>query len=215
MTAGSTPFSTRSALIVVDMQNGFCHPEGSLPALGMALADVDRAVRQSALAVEQARRAGLPVIFTRHVYRPGRADEGQNLTNLSGELAKIDGLAAGSWDGSVIDELGWTPADLTVDKVRFDAFLWTSLDPLLHGLGVNHLQICGVVTNICVESTVRAAFMRDYPVTLLGDACAAKTARLHELGLEVMGEVGLATVVSLVDGYQVTNSIGKSAEVAA
>jgi ureidoacrylate peracid hydrolase len=215
MTAGSTPSSTKSALIVVDMQNGFCHPEGSLPALGMALADVDRAVRQSVLAVEQARRAGLPVIFTRHVYRPGRADEGQNLTNLSGELAKIDGLAAGSWDGGVVDELGWTPADLTVDKVRFDAFLWTSLDPLLHGLGINHLQICGVVTNICVESTVRAAFMRDYPVNLLGDACAAKTPRLHELGLEVMGEVGLATVVSLADGYQVSDPTELSTEVAA
>ncbi|HEX4360770.1 MAG TPA: isochorismatase family cysteine hydrolase [Pseudonocardia sp.] len=202
-----------TALLVVDMQNGFCHPDGSLPSLGMALADADRSVRQSALAVEQARRAGLPVVFTRHVYRPGRADEGQNLSALSGQLADINGLATGSWDGGVVDELGWTPADLTVDKVRFDAFLWTSLDPLLRGLGVTHLQVCGVVTNICVESTVRAAFMRDYRVTLLGDACAAQTPRLHELGLEVMGSVGLATVVSLADGYQLTDPIGAPREV--
>jgi ureidoacrylate peracid hydrolase len=206
---------TRSALIVVDMQNGFCHPDGSLPGLGMSLADVDRSVRQSALAVEQARAAGLPVIFTRHVYRPGRADEGQNLSQLSGSLADVGGLAAGSWDGGVVDELGWTPADLTVDKVRFDAFLWTSLDPLLQGLGVTHLQVCGVVTNICVESTVRAAFMRDYPVTLLGDACAAQTPRLHDLGLEVMGTVGLATLVSLADGYQVGDPTGVPAGAAA
>jgi ureidoacrylate peracid hydrolase len=202
-----------TALLVVDMQNGFCHADGSLPSLGMALADADRSVRQSALAVEQARQAGLPVVFTRHVYRPGRADEGQNLSALSGQLADIDGLATGSWDGGVVDELGWTPADLTVDKVRFDAFLWTSLDPLLRGLGVTHLQVCGVVTNICVESTVRAAFMRDYRVTLLGDACAAQTPRLHELGLEVMGSVGLATVVSLADGYQLTDPIGAPREV--
>jgi len=202
-----TTSPARSALLVVDMQNGFCHPDGSLPGLGMALADVDRSVRQSAVAVEQARRAGLPVVFTRHVYRPGRADEGQNLTAMSAQLADVDGLAAGSWDGGVVDELGWTPADLTVDKVRFDAFLWTSLDPLLRGLGVTHLQVCGVVTNICVESTVRAAFMRDYRVTLLGDACAAQTARLHELGLEVMGSIGLATVVSLADGYQLADPI--------
>ncbi|HEX4248110.1 MAG TPA: isochorismatase family cysteine hydrolase [Pseudonocardia sp.] len=200
-----------TALLVVDMQNGFCHPEGSLPSLGLSLAGADRSVRQSALAVEQARRAGMPVVFTRHVYRPGRADEGQNLTAMSAQLADIDGLAAGSWDGGVVDELGWTPADMTVDKVRFDAFLWTSLDPLLRGLGVTHLQVCGVVTNICVESTVRAAFMRDYRVTLLGDACAAQTARLHELGLEVMGSIGLATVVSLADGYQLTDPIGVAA----
>jgi len=204
-----------TALLVVDMQNGFCHANGSLPSLGMALADADRSVRQTPLAVEQARRAGLPVVFTRHVYRPGRADEGQNLSALSGQLADIDGLATGSWDGGVVDELGWTPADLTVDKVRFDAFLWTSLDPLLRGLGVTHLQVCGVVTNICVESTVRAAFMRDYRVTLLGDACAAQTPRLHELGLEVMGSVGLATVVSLADGYQLADPIEAPREVTA
>lgn len=193
-----------TALIVVDMQNGFCHPDGSLPRLGLGLADVDRAVRQSALAVRQARAAGLPVIFTRHLYRPGRADEGTNLAGLAGPaLAETGGLAAGGWDAEVIDELGWTPADLTVDKVRFDAFLWTSMDPLLRGLGVDRLLVCGVVTNVCVESTVRAAFMRDHRVTLLGDCCAAKTPRLHELGLAVMGEIGLATVVSLAEGYRV------------
>ncbi|HEY4007879.1 MAG TPA: isochorismatase family cysteine hydrolase [Pseudonocardia sp.] len=196
---------SKAALIVVDMQNGFCHPDGSLPRLGLGLADCDRAVRQSRLAVEQTRAAGLPVIFTRHVYRPGRADEGLNLANLPGpDLATVGGLAAGSWDGGVVDELEWTREDLTVDKVRVDAFLWTSMDPLLQGLGVDQLLVCGVVTNICVESTVRAAFMRDYRVTLLGDACAAQTPRLHEYGLAVMGETGLANVVSLAEGYQVS-----------
>jgi ureidoacrylate peracid hydrolase len=108
----------------------------------------------------------------------------------------FDGLAAGSWDGDVVDELGWTERDLTVDKVRFDAFLWTSLDPLLQGLGVDHLVVAGVVTNVCVESTVRAAFMRDYRVTLLADCCAASTPRLHDLGIEVMGECGFAEVTT-------------------
>ena len=191
-----------TALIVVDRQNGFCHPDGSLPRLGKPLADVDRAVRQCAMAVSQARATGISVIFTRHVYRPGRADEGANLAGLSGPaLAEIGGLAAGSWDGAMTDELGWTPTELTVDKARFDAFLRTSMDPLLQGLGAEHLLVCGVVTNVCVESTVRAAFMRDYQVTLLGDCCAASSQRLHDLGLEVMGEIGLATVVTLEDGY--------------
>jgi nicotinamidase-related amidase len=96
------------ALLVVDMQNGFCHPDG----------------------------------------------------------------------GEACDELGCGPDDLVVDKVRFDAFQWTSLEPLLRGLGVTDLMICGVVTNICVETTARSAFMRDFPVTLLEDCCAAKTRRL-------------------------------------
>jgi ureidoacrylate peracid hydrolase len=189
------------ALIVVDMQNGFCHPGGSLPRLGMSLAGADGAVRQAAVAVHQARGAGVPVIFTRHQYRPGRADEGQRLSELSGDLAAVGGLAAGSWDAAVVDEFGSGPDDLYIDKVRFDAFLWTSLDPLLRGLGAGNLVVCGVVTNICVESTVRAAFMRDYKVTLLADCCAARTPRLHDLGVEVMGSCGFASVAAIGDGF--------------
>jgi ureidoacrylate peracid hydrolase len=191
------------ALIVVDMQNGFCHPEGSLPRLGLGCAGADEAVRQAAVAVRQARAAGVPVIFTRHQYRPGRGDEGQRLSPVGDDLAAADSLAAGSWDAAVVDELGSGPDDLYIDKVRFDAFLWTSLDPLLRGLGAGDLVVCGVVTNICVESTVRAAFMRDYQVTLLADCCAAKTPRLHEMGVEVMGTCGFAAVAAIGDGFDV------------
>jgi nicotinamidase-related amidase len=135
------------------------------------------------------------------VYRPGRFDEGLALTKNSSELAGVDGLAAGSWDADVCDELGCGPDDLVVDKVRFDAFQWTSLEPLLRGLGVTAVMICGVVTNICVESTARSAFMRDFPVTLLADCCAAKTRRLHELAIEVLSSYELAEIASVTDGF--------------
>jgi ureidoacrylate peracid hydrolase len=194
------------ALIVVDMQNGFVHPHGSLPRLGLSLSGACAAVQAAAVAVEQARAADLPVIFTRHQYRPGRADEGQRLSEMSAELATLDGLAAGTWDAAVADELKPRPDDLYIDKVRFDAFLWTSLDPLLRGLGADDLVVCGVVTNICVESTVRAAFMRDYRVTLLADACAAATPRLHDLGVEVMGSCGFAAIAKVGDGFDTGHS---------
>jgi len=191
------------ALLVVDMQNGFCHPEGSFARIGMGLEGADTAVRNAAVAVAQARRAALPVVFTRHLYRPGRADEGRSLKHNSPALAGIDGLNAGTWDAEVVDELGCGRGDLIVDKVRFDAFQWTSLEPLLRGLDVAELVVCGVVTNICVETTVRSAFMRDFPVTLLADCCAAKTRRLHELSLEVLSSYQLADIVSVAEGYDV------------
>jgi ureidoacrylate peracid hydrolase len=160
------------ALIVVDMQNGFCHPDGSLPRLGFTLAGVADAVAATAQAV-----------------------------------ADASSTAAGSWDGAIVDELGCTDADLVVDKVRFDAFQWTSLDPLVQGLGVTELVICGVVTNICVESTVRSAFMRDHPVTLLADCCAARTTRLHDIGVEVMGECGFATISGVGAGFRFVGAV--------
>ena len=189
------------ALLVVDMQNGFCHPGGSFPQIGLGLDGAAEAVRNAAVAVTQARRAAIPVIFTRHVYRPGRPDEGPSLAAASPALAGVNGLAEGYWDAEVVDELGCGPDDLVVDKARFDAFQWTSLEPLLRGLRVGELVVCGVVTNLCVETTIRSAFMRDYPVTLLADCCAAKTRRLHELSLEVLTSYQLAEIAQISDGY--------------
>ena len=164
------------------------------PASAWAWKVAGDAVRNAAVAVAQARRAAIPVVFTRHVYRPGRPDEGAALVRNSPALAGVNGLADGFWDAEVVDELGCGPEDLVVDKVRFDAFQWTSLEPLLRGLGVRELVVCGVVTNLCVESTVRSAFMRDFPVTLLADCCAAKTRRLHDLSVEVLTSYELAEI---------------------
>ena len=191
----------QTALIVVDMQNGFCHPDGSFPRIGMGLEGADVAVQNAAVAVASAREAGVPVVFTRHMYRPGRPDEGAALIRNSPALAGVSGLAAGSWDAEVVADLSFGPDDLTVDKVRFDAFQWTSLEPLLRGLHVTDLVICGVVTNLCVETTVRSAFMRDFPVTLLADCCAAKTRRLHDLSIEVLSSYELAEIGCVCDGF--------------
>jgi nicotinamidase-related amidase len=191
----------RYALLVVDMQNGFCHPEGSFPRIGRGLEGAMEAVGNAAIAVGQARAAAIPVVFTRHVYRPGRPDEGAALIRNSPELAGVSGLSDGTWDADVCEELGCAPDDLVVDKVRFDAFQWTSLEPLLRGLDVTALMICGVVTNICVETTARSAFMRDFPVTLLADCCAAKTRRLHELSVEVLSSYELAEIASVTGGF--------------
>ena len=198
----------RYALLVVDMQNGFCHPDGSFPRIGRGLEGAMDAVANAAAAVGQARKAGVPVVFTRHVYRPGRPDEGQALVRNSPELAGVAGLANGTWDAEICAELDYSPEEPAVDKVRFDAFQWTSLEPLLRGLGVTALMICGVVTNICVETTARSAFMRDFPVTLLADCCAAKTRRLHELSVEVLSSYELAEIASVTEGFDAGNPHG-------
>ena len=190
------------ALLVVDMQNGFCDPEGSFTRIDMGLEGAAEAIHHAAIAVAQARRAGVPVVFTRHLYRPGRADEGRALKRNSPALAGVDGLEAGTWDAEVVAQLGCGPGDLVVDKVRFDAFQWTSLEPLLRGLGVDELVVCGVVTNICVETTIRSAFMRDFGVIMLADCCAAATRRLHELSVEVLSSYRLAEIAAITAGFE-------------
>src|ERR1700743_131315 len=104
--------SERYALLVGDMQNGFCHPEGSSRRMGRGLEGAMEAVANAAVAVGQARAAAVPVVFTRHVYRPGRPDEGAALIRNRPELAGVSGLADGTWDADVCAELGCAPHDL-------------------------------------------------------------------------------------------------------
>lgn len=204
------PMTSREyALVVVDMQNGFCHPEGSYPRIGLGPEGAEDAVRNAAVAVRQARDAGIPVVFTRHLYRLGREDKGPRLIRDTPAVSQMNGLCSGSWDAEVVADLEWRPDDLTVDKVRFDAFQWTSLEPLLRGLGVTNIMVCGVVTNLCVETTVRSAFMRDFPVTLIEDCCAAKTRRLHRLSVEVLSSYELAEIVSIGRGFDAGDPHGK------
>ena len=66
------------------------------------------------------------------------------------------------------------------------------------------LVICGVVTNICVETTIRSAFMRDFPVIMLADCCAAQTRRLHDLSVEVLSAYHLAQMESVTAGFEVS-----------
>ena len=123
---------------------------------------------------------------------------------LNGKLVKSCMLLAPQADGAVIDTVEGLAADgdVVVDKCRYDAFLHTSLEVVLHGLGVTELVVCGVVTNVCVESTVRSAYMRDFAVTLLGDCCAGRTQRLHEISLEALAASEFAQVAELERGFR-------------
>lgn len=194
------------ALLVIDMQNAFIHPNGSMNTHYLAddtshLDRFARAIRGCAAAIENARANQRPVIYTRMGFHPGYVDAGNFAPgeHLDADLAPLrgaGGILRGTWDVDIIDELAPRDGDIVVDKTRFDAFLNTPLDPILRHLGVRNLTVCGIITNFCVETTVRAAFVRDYVVTLLGDACAAYTEREHEISLENLAATKMATVIS-------------------
>src|SRR5580693_9023650 len=74
------------------------------------------------------------------------------------------------------------------------------------GRATRALVVCGVVTNLCVETTIRSAFMRDFPVRMLADCCAAQTRRLHELSLEVLSSYRLARIESITAGFDLAEA---------
>jgi nicotinamidase-related amidase len=148
-----------SALLVVDVQRYFqsmCQP--ILPAIEKAVAG--------------ARAHGVPLFFTQHGHTP---DDAGMLHEWWGDV-----IAEGSRDYELILPPG---DDTVVSKNRYDAFFGTGLEKRLRAGGVRDVAICGVMTNLCVETTARTAFVNDFRVRVLSDATATASHEMHRASL--------------------------------
>ena len=168
---------SRTALIVVDMQNAFGSKGGMFDKAGIDISGIQEAVQPTAAAVEAARRAGIKVVWIKMGFQPDLSDLGaEDVPNgfLFLHLGVKDGvLARDQWGTDIVDELTPEDGEPVIYKPRFSAFYRTDLDELLRSYGAKHLIITGCTTSICVESTIRDAFFRDYHCVLLQD-CAAE-----------------------------------------
>lgn len=149
----------RAAVVVVDMQNDFAHPNGRL----FASAARDIIPRIAAL-LERARRSGVRVVYTQDTHYKDDPVE----FPIWGEH-----VVKGSWGWRIVDELKPGEGDIVVEKMRYDAFFGTPLDHALRMYGVQHLVVTGTVANICVLHTVASARLRLYDVVVPIDAIAA------------------------------------------
>jgi ureidoacrylate peracid hydrolase len=183
------------ALLIIDMQNSFCHPDGVMyDALGQPLFEIDETVKATAAAVAAARAAQVPVVFTRHQYRSGHVDFGPLFPQFRDLLLAKQGLLARTWDADIIDDIELSPSDLVVDKARLDAFYNTSLDTLLRSMGIARIAVAGVITNACVETSTRAAAMRDYEVTVLSDCTTSGQEQHRAMSLKCLEAYHIASV---------------------
>jgi len=187
-----------TALVVVDLQNAFCRAEGSFVRRGYTIAGLDAILDACRALVAHAAGAGWPVVYTRLAYQPDYRDAGL-LVAKNPAIRELGGYVEGSFDAGLVDGFGpAAPADLVVRKTRYDPFCGTALEAALRERGVSDLVVCGVTTNVCVESTVRHAHELDFPVRLVEDAVASYDPALHRASLETMGR-HFARRVSLAD----------------
>lgn len=197
MTQTSVISASNTALLVVDMQNAFCHPKGSFARMlegGDASIEMcQEAVPVCAKLIEGARTADIPVIYTRYVYQSGYADRDILLEKYP-DIERLSALEDNSWDAAIIDDLEPRVDDFVIDKSRYSAFYGTRLEPLLDGLGVRHLVVCGVTTNVCVESTVRDGAQRRLKFFVVSDATGELTHERHKNALDIL-DYGFAVVV--------------------
>ena len=177
---------SEAALLLVDLQRGFLHPQGFVAAQGRDVSGCAAAARQCYALARVAREAGMPVIWTRHVLRSDHADGGLLTTELRPRLGQIGALAHGTADVEIPAEAGVEAGDFVLDKPRYSAFFGTALDMLLAARGIRALMVGGVTTSMCVESSVRDAAQRDIRTFVVRDAVADFDPGRHAASLSAM-----------------------------
>jgi ureidoacrylate peracid hydrolase len=171
----------KSAIVVVDMQNAFASKNGMLDIAGVDISGAPEVVRTTARVLDAARRSGMPVIYLQMGFKPDLSNSGgPSAPNWHKELAlrlmacrpELIGtlLTEGTWDFAIVDALKPQDGDLVVVKSRYSGFANTTLDADLRARGIRYLFFTGIATNVCVETTLRHAFVLDYWPILISDA---------------------------------------------
>jgi ureidoacrylate peracid hydrolase len=187
-----------AALLLVDMQNDFCAEGGAMHREGRDMSLVQAMVPRLERLLESARGAGVHVIWIRNVYN---TPPNHYLSEVWLEQAKrrrkgcyieIPVCEAEAWNGDFYG-VRPTPDEAIVTKHRYGAFEGTDLDLVLRSKGVRTVIMTGVATNVCVETTARQAFLRDYYVVFTSDCTATFSKQQHEAALwnidQFFGEV--------------------------
>jgi nicotinamidase-related amidase len=187
----------KTALVIIDMQRDFLEPGGFGAALGNDVTRLRRAVAPCRDALDAARRAGLLVIHTREGHRPDLSDapplkvkRGDPALRIGepGPMGRI--LVRGEPGHDIIRELYPVKGEPIIDKPGKGAFCQTDLELMLHNRGIETLLVCGVTTEVCVNTTVREANDRGFRCIVLGDCCASYFPEFHAAGLAMIKAQG-------------------------
>lgn len=184
----------RTALVLVDLQNDFLHPEGAYGRAGQKSSAIAALPARLKPVADAMRRAGGWIVSTHFTLVPGKGGEpfvSDHLKRLRPFLKRGDFLP-GSFGHALVDAL--QPADLSVEKVAFSAFYQSRLEFVLRKAGIDTLVFAGIVTNGGVASTLRDAHVRDLRCLVLSDGCAAFSETVHDATLVDLGTV--ATVLT-------------------
>ncbi|MCG5076637.1 cysteine hydrolase family protein [Paraburkholderia silviterrae] len=151
---------------------------------GFVLDGFDETLRNAGAFLEFIRGEGIPVIYTKHI---NRAD-GVGLAN--GEPLDSDGIpqtyCSSTAKVEICDLISPKQGDVVIEKYRYSGFFESNLDLILRSMGVKSLIVGGVLTDVCVMTTVFDAYFRDYQVTLIEDVCGATTSAAHHSSLMIM-----------------------------
>jgi ureidoacrylate peracid hydrolase len=171
-----------AALIVVDVQNDFVSPEGSAGKRGDDVGAAMAMIPNLTGLIDQARKVGFTVVYIRTTHSDW-TDTASWIYRTS-QKSGLNTCREGTWGAEFYDGIAPLPSERVVIKHRYSAFINTDLNTVLKARGIQSILVCGVATNVCVETTARDGYMYDYYVTMIDDCSAAYDAKLHMSTLE-------------------------------
>jgi len=180
-----------TTLLMVDLQEMYLpENQGRRDSLGWPpIWRFEETVNECALLLAGAREAGIPVIYTRAASRADGSDMTPAMRRLLATLPPDQPDQAdepAEWPSPILKAVAPQPREVVIDKPRWDAFLFTTLEPILRNLGTRRLIVAGLQTNVCIESTVRGAMMRNFEVAVPLDAVTTDGEDLHFHALDAM-----------------------------
>jgi nicotinamidase-related amidase len=188
---------SKTALVIIDMQRDFMEPGGFGESLGNDVSQLARAVNPIVSILGAARNAGILVIHTREGHLPDLSDappakieRGAPSLRIGdpGPMGRI--LIRGEAGHDIIPSLHPRDGEIVIDKPGKGAFYATELGDLLQKYSIENLLVCGVTTEVCVNTTVREANDRGYRCVVVSDGCASYFPEFHEMGLKMIKAQG-------------------------
>lgn len=174
------------AVIVVDMQDDYCSQGHYIDRAGYDLKGLQAPIEPIKRVLAAARRAGMPVIYTRHAGTPNadRSARSGARDRRQGVSADAKTAARGEPGWHIVKELSPQADEVVVDKSTISAFASSDLDGILRSKSIGHLAFCGNTIDVCVHSTLRSAVDLGYECLLLEDCCGAVNEGLHTWAIE-------------------------------
>lgn len=185
-----------TALMLVDLQNDFLHPDGAYGRAGQTSSAIAALPGRLKPLADAMRAAGGWIVSTHFTLVPGKGGEpfiADHLKQLRPFLAKGD-FTPGGWGHAMVDDL--QPADLSVEKVAYSAFYQSRLEFALNRAGVDTLIFAGIVTQGGVASTLRDAHVRDLNTIVLSDGCASFRQDVHDNAIADLGTISTVMTVA-------------------
>jgi len=186
-----------TALVIIDMQRDFVMPGGFGEALGNDVKQLQVTIAPTKAILEGARKAGMLVIHTREGHRPDLSDcppsklvrgKGKVRIGDPGPMGRI--LVRGEVGHDIVPELYPIAGEVVIDKPGKGAFFATDLELILRDRGIKTLMVCGVTTEVCVNTTVREANDRGYECVVLSDCVGSYFPEFQKAALAMIKAQG-------------------------